>query len=850
MAKKKHISGDKKKQAKQGARLLDDRPKAPANTDKIQLIRFDKYQALFLTLLVIVGVIIYSNTLQVPFILDDKDAIKNNPYIRMEEITAESIIDAAVGYGKNRPVAMLSFAFNYYFGQYNVLGYHLVNIIIHIANGILLFFFLKITLALSNQQTDAARKLNQTTVISLSFFTALLWLVNPIQTQTATYIVQRMNSMGAMFYIIALLLYAKGRLAQQQTSRALGSPSQKDGKKRLSKSYYFWFAGCFVAGVLALGSKESTVLLPVFIFLYEWYFLQDLSKDWFKRSLKWVLGITVLTGIVALIYLDFNLFEKISRLHDFSKNEFTIAQRALTQLRVVIYYISLLFYPHPSRLNLDYDFPLSYSLFNPFTTFLSLIIIVALIALGLYLAKRQRLISFCILWFFGNLVIESSFIPLALIFEHRLYLPSMLVFLMTAILLYRYIKPAWLTVFIACIMVSLSSYWTFERNKVWRDEMSLWADCVKKSPNKVRPYYNLGEAQAKRQKNDEAIQNYLKALQIKPDGPTHNNLGLLLAEQGRINEAIEHYHKALQIKPDFARAHNNLAISLVAQDKTDEAEEHYRKALRYKPDNADVYNNLGILYTKQNKIDAAIEHYIKSLQLKPDYAEAHNNLGGILLGRGEIDEALVHFNAVLKINPDMSEAHNNIGIIMIQKGNIYEAISHFQEAVRINPEFELAQENLQRALAIRQSPLDMELEKIRAALKNNPGDPQLNYELGNLYLGKGELNEAIRQFQKALSLQPNFLEALNNLAMAHTFGRQYDQALKAFQKLIALQPDNAANYYNVAVLYALQINVTESLAWLNKAVAKGYDNWDLIKTDKDLENIRNAEGYRELVKGR
>ena len=86
--------------------------------------------------------------------------------------------------------------------------------------------------------------------------------------------------------------------------------------------------------------------------------------------------------------------------------------------------------------------------------------------------------------------------------------------------------------------------------------------------------------------------------------------------------------------------------------------------------------------------------------------------------------------------------------------------------------------------------------------------------------------------------------------MAHIFGRQYDQALAAFQKLIALQPDNAANYYNVAVLYALQSNVTESLAWLNKAVARGYDNWDLIKTDKDLENIRNAEGYRELVKGR
>ena len=93
------------------------------------------------------------------------------------------------------------------------------------------------------------------------------------------------------------------------------------------------------------------------------------------------------------------------------------------------------------------------------------------------------------------------------------------------------------------------------------------------------------------------------------------------------------------------------------------------------------------------------------------------------------------------------------------------------------------------------------------------------------------------------------MNQLNNLAIAHTFGRQYDQARKVFKKLIALQPDNAATYYNVAVLYALQNNVSESLAWLNKAIAKGYDNWDLIKTDKDLESIRNSEGYRELVKG-
>ncbi|MEJ2285349.1 MAG: tetratricopeptide repeat protein, partial [Desulfobacterales bacterium] len=180
---------------------------------------------------------------------------------------------------------------------------------------------------------------------------------------------------------------------------------------------------------------------------------------------------------------------------------------------------------------------------------------------------------------------------------------------------------------------------------------------------------------------------------------------------------------------------------------------------------------------------------------------------------------------------------------------INEAVFHFQEALRINPEFELAQDNLKRALAIQQQQMDTETAKIQTALKANPDDPQLNYKLGNLYLGKGQFDKAIAQFRKTLSIRPNFSPALNSLAMALTFSRQYDQARAVFQQLLELQPDNASNYYNVAVLYALQNRQAEALEWLNTAVAKGYDNWDLIKSDKDLESIRNSEGYKNLVEG-
>jgi Flp pilus assembly protein TadD len=108
---------------------------------------------------------------------------------------------------------------------------------------------------------------------------------------------------------------------------------------------------------------------------------------------------------------------------------------------------------------------------------------------------------------------------------------------------------------------------------------------------------------------------------------------------------------------------------------------------------------------------------------------------------------------------------------------------------------------------------------------------------------------AIAEFESALALRPKYLAARNNLAMAYAANRQYDRALAAFKKLIELDPAKAGNYYNIAVLYALQNRVPDAIAWLKQAIDKGYQNWELIKTDKDLANIRNSPQYQQLVKG-
>jgi len=670
---------------------------------------------LILLLFVVLGFGVYSNTFQAPFQLDDTMRIEDNPHVRLTKITLKGIGKAAFNEksSPNRPIANITFALNYYFHQYRVTGYHAVNIVVHILTAVLLYLFARITL-LTLQSGDSKLKprsialyLQPLSASFIAFFSAMIWLVHPIQTQSVTYIVQRMNSMAAMFYILSLLLYVKGRLAQERTSSQGGDKGRsKDTGERgsvnalpKSRSPYLWFAGSFLAWTLALGSKQTAATLPFFILLYEWYFFQNLSNDWLKRCLKYFLGIVVLLAFISLLFLGLNPLERLQSIGDYSLNQFTFGERVLTQPRVVIYYLSLLFYPLPSRLNLDHDFPLSHSLADPITTLLSIGAIVGIIGLACYLAKKERLISFSILWFFGNLVLESSLIPLAIIYEHRTYLPSMFVSLLIVILIHRYVNLKWLQVGVLCAAVALFSLWTYQRNSVWSDDVALWKDCVEKSPKKARPNNNFALALSRQGRFEEATSYYHTALRIRPDyAEALNNLAVTLKEMGKPDEAISYYYRALGLKPHYAWAHYNLGNALLHQGRLDEAITRFSEALRLRPDIVDAYNGLGNALVRQGRLYEASSLYLEALRLKPEDEKALGKLAVVYMGQGRLNEAITHFSEALRIKPDDATLHSNLGVALVRQGRLEEAVSHFSEALRINPGDENARHNLEFAM--------------------------------------------------------------------------------------------------------------------------------------------------------
>jgi len=816
-------------------------------------------QTIFILLLfIILGSLIYSNTLEVPFIFDDQARINENPYIRIHELTIDNLVQASFNKksSASRPLGNLSFALNYYFHQYKLPGYHVVNIIIHILTTLFLYLLIKTTL------TTPVLSLKYDHPDAIAFFTALMWLVHPLHTQSVTYIVQRLNSMAAMFYVLSFLLYAKGRISQIQHATknnqiervSKSNTDTSSNKQKTVFSFQFpvsslYYLGAVMAWIMALGSKQNAAMLPFFIFLYEWYFFQNLDRNWLKRHLKYALGVFLLIGLISLTYLGTSPLEKLKSFKDFAYNEFTFMERGLTQFRVVIYYLSLLVYPHPSRLNLDHDFPLSHSLTDPITTLLCLIAIIGLIGLAVYIARKQRLLSFCIFWFFGNLVIESSVIPLAIIYEHRTYLPSMFVCLLIVVLGYQHIKYKRIGVLILCTVISAYSYWTYQRNSAWSDLVVFWSDSVEKSPKKSRPHNNLGLALAIQGRRAEAIKHYSESLRINPNYfEAHNNMAIALREEGRTDEAIKHFFEALRIKPNNSKVHNNLGEALADQGKTADAINHFNIALHLNPKFVEVYNSLGFALIRMGKIDEAIAHFRKALQIDPGLIDTHVNLGGALTTLGKIEEAIVHFRKALQIKPDLPEVHINLGVALASSGKVEEAVAHFRKALQLNPDNAEALYNLNNTLTTLKE-IDRKISNIQAELIIAPDDPKLNYHLGIMYQAKGQWNKAEDYYKKAISLQPEFPEALYELAKLYIAHKKHEKALALYQKMIVFLPDNPAVYYNIACIYARQNKTEESVAWLQKAVAKGFDDWNHIKTDRDLENIRDSLHFQQFLIG-
>ncbi len=224
---------------------------------------------------------------------------------------------------------------------------------------------------------------------------------------------------------------------------------------------------------------------------------------------------------------------------------------------------------------------------------------------------------------------------------------------------------------------------------------------LQKYPADFTAYFNLGAALQNAGRDAEAILNFQKALQTKPNHPAAlTNLAASLQSTGRTAEAINHYRQALRANPDYAPARYNLANLLLAKGNVTEAITHLRESLRLRPDDAGTLNSLGSALAMQGNLDEAAKRFAESLRLNPGNADAHVNFAAVLAALNKPNEASSHYEQSLRLNPDNAEAHNELGTLLANQGKLKEAIPHFEQAVKLDPNNAAARENLKRAKAM------------------------------------------------------------------------------------------------------------------------------------------------------
>jgi tetratricopeptide (TPR) repeat protein len=563
-----------------------------------------------LAAILLATVVCYGNTLTVPFVLDDLTSVLGNPLVKEFRFSL-----------RPRIVGDASFALNHALHGFSLAGYHLTNLLLHGVTGCLVYALGFLLLRTPRFAAAAGQPVWRL----FPLLAALLFTVHPLQTQAVTYIAQRVTVLAALFYLASLCCYL---LARQ--SGAAG--------RRCAL-----LAGAVLAGLLAMLSKENAATLPLVMMLCELVLFPDRGR----RGLLAPLGFLAIALVVPFTWAlarpgSGGLTELLARISADAPAIPRLTYLA-TQLRVVVTYLRLLVLPVGQ--NLDYDYPLAASFAAP-PVMASLALHLALLATaGLLLWRSRRaasgaapamgLAGFGIGWFYLALTVESSIFPIRdVIFEHRVYLPSVGICLAAAALVCLLRERlagrpplAGGVAVAAWSLVALLALATVLRNGVWGDEATLWGDVVRKSPGKARAHGSLARVFKERGRTAEAVAEYRAALTADPDdAAATNNLGTIFLEQGRYSSARRLFERATSLDPASAKVQYNLGSVMLKLGDLAGAEQAFEGALRLSPAYDQALNNLGLVKAKRGDYRAARGLFERAVASNPANRQAADNL--------------------------------------------------------------------------------------------------------------------------------------------------------------------------------------------------------------------------------
>lgn len=586
-----------------------------------------------LALIFLIGIAIYLPALSASFHLDDSPSIRDNAAIRHL-----GDLRAIWAFWPTRFCTYLSLAANFHFARLDPLPYHAVNIAIHLLNASLVYFLCRCLFP------------GRAAVALLS---SLVFLCHPLQTQAVTYVVQRATSLASFFYLLSVLCYLKARGGSPYCKRSdTASPllaSGEQGAILQAKRYYIFYLLSFLSCLGAILTKEFAVSLPFALLLVEALIVRDATREKGRKLLVLLPFFLSLLFFATLAYLHrdnpyYNdsgqiewakragILDRVGPGHGGSPLSYL-----LTQPRVFLTYLRLVFLPGQQRV--EYDYP---KIFSPFqlSGYAPLLILFSiLIVAGAAVRRKYFRVAFGMLWFVIVLVPESSVIPiLDACVEHRLYLPMAGVAFLAGSFLESTGKWKRTTTVFFAWGLALLALLAYRRNLVWRDPISLWEDNVLKAEGKARVHGNLGKA-------------YLDA--------------------GRFEKAAREFKRMIELDPTFAGAYNNLAVIYIDHLRDyAEAERYIDRALALFPDYPAGYLNRGVIHLNRRELKPAIENFKQVLLLDPKNLLAFYNLAACYVNLGDLGRAEECLRKGLSYWPEEPRFYLLLSRIYREKGDI------------------------------------------------------------------------------------------------------------------------------------------------------------------------------------
>lgn len=578
--------------------------------------------AIVVTLLSVVTLLAYQGIQSNGFHFDDWHNILLNPALQLDRLTLRGLFDAAGGASlPHRPFASITFAIDWWRGGDGPAHFLATNLAVHIVAGIAVFAFLFEAI-----QSDGDAQA-PVTVIAAAGLASAWWLVQPVHVQAVSYVVQRMTELAALFSVLSVWAYIRGHTAP---------------RRRLA----WWGLSVllFIPGAL---SKQNAWITPVLVLMAEFLVLRNRGELVRSRLDRWLLGLPAagaLLGVVALL-VDGPVSQWILRGYEW--RDFTLAERLLTQPKVVLFHMSQILWPLPDRFSLEHNVEVVRSAAS-WHFWLPLAVIAASTTAGAWLAFRRgtRIAGFFVLWIPVTLLIESTFIPLELIFEHRMYLPSVGIAGLIAVALTRsarHKQSLRLLPWAGTIVAILVAMWsTSEHLPHWRTEIALLENSTRHAPNSVRVWNQLGVEYLEHGQLDRARQAIERANAIEPrwgDGYPFVNRGVVLEAMGRIDDAMAVYEETIRIFPRQELGYNNRGLLHLRAGKTDLALQDFDRAIAVKPEYAPAWTNRGTARYFMGDSLTALGDFEKATALSPRERIAFHYQARIYQSLGRDDEA-------------------------------------------------------------------------------------------------------------------------------------------------------------------------------------------------------------------